>query len=889
MASGIGATSLGLRHAENAARYAQMPIISGQVSRRAHISPAELMALQNRSRTSRQANEIFQSLLARSAEDLDEQEQGAGEEGTGDGEGQAASPEDLQDAEQAGAKDSFRYSGDQNKNNQGQQDTSRKGKKRRKALFLVGGVAGGLIGIMVAVIIFLLPHHLQSLVNLANARAFASPQGAMREMGKVYQSYYIKNVVAASISNRCPTTRRTSACAFAFHNPTNPVWVMWDKWHQGNIENKWAAKGLIIGRDSAGKIYMTIPGKTSQTDISAVLSGEKTIFDMPGMTEHDAQIAMRDTLRQTTFWHRTYLRWQLRPVMAKYGIRRCITFCASGVNTLVGRGREFIRDRTVKAKLYLISRVIAPHSASMGLALQCIVTSGCDPTKKADNGGINGAERNQYEIENDAALERFAAKYGTESLDELLNQANDVLKKGYARYLAEQLVSFMVGKLGGDQAAKEASKQITSKAVPIIGWAVLAAQVIDFVSHANPKQKALQFMLTVQAGVAMYALYQSAADETRSGNMDTETLQGLSLLLSDEVADTNGNHSNAEDTPYYQRVINGDFPTSLETSLSNKAYAAESFSSTTRMRCNDNKPPPVDPGVCKEEDPDATSAFGEVLGDVSQAIPAPVAQLASMVSGGVDKLSGWVFGPITEVAQHIPGVQQIASNIGDWVSYATGPLMEFFQSKILLSPLAVFMSGGRTGTLVFMGAVQSASEFSQHMLGGRVLSLDELYSVTQSELSEQKDEFASLPLKDRLFSTDTPYSLASRAALSINPRVGSSLRDNFAGMLANPFGKLASGVTGMFSSRQTFAGNRQQLYPGIEMSGYMPEDLKGLGDPADYWDKNCADGTKTTAWNNSVVPNPNTFTPENHTVNLCLLIQSSTGAYGAMYGVPQPD
>lgn len=778
-------------------------------------------------------------------------------------------------------------------------------RNRKKAS--IGVLAGtGTIGVALALFSLILPLKVEMVVQNVEKKFMASSKNAVsHETDTLVKRFILKRVIPGYSGKSCVSTRVVSKDCSAVKKSValNPVSNLYNTWAEAKVETNLANKhGIEIKKMPDGTWRLKTPS-TSGDGVDIGKDGSKidNAFNKVGAAD------IRKAVREETSWYNMMTRYKAgRLLEQKYGVKRCVIACKTKdkIDAKVAANRNM-------AKILTVERVIMPRNQSLGIVLACFL-SGCDPTTNAQPDGDPGAPSSNGEPVNpevegnvSQALRDFAAKYNV--LDEaalkvLQQTADDIGKNGLTKYLVQK---------GLTKIGLEAGAQMASDAIPVVGWMNLAAKVISFGDNAGPAFKKLSYVTNAYAAVQLYSMYRTYADEIHTGNVSATNVgswvNSLGAGGSDNPNDPKlGGNANAEQSPAWGYVM-GKSPTSsafLGNDDGAKVYAATAGGSSGAYLCNDGKPIPANQTLCDEE---ILGGGNNIANSVHDFLNTPgvgvITTFAKVWTGSVGKLVGGVtdilsgaFSKATDVANGWCG---IAGNVigsittagyceaKSLMDEATPKITEAVVSRVIPSPFGTNMSGGRTMTMIAAGGDVAGNDFAHHGIGGRALSAQESADIQNQELSKDQQEFASLPLYDRLFSTDTQYSLISRAAIA----TPSSFSVSFSGMFSSIFSNIFNGFGSIFSGKTAWAATPAQTDPyGVTQYGYTQADLDKIGDPEVYWDNNCMDDAskgyqKDNSYNLEATRqiDDSTAMPKNTTTNACALIKTAVGSAGGKY------
>lgn len=748
--------------------------------------------------------------------------------------------------------------------------------KRNRTLF-GGGIAGTVISIFVLLFVAVLPQKISLMIEHLQNRFFATTQSALEAENEKLFDNYLREHVFPGLGPSCPTTKRDKSCVAPIQG-TGPVKAMYEQWRQKNLEGKLAEKyGIEFQKVGVGALAV-ISVKIS-THAVVKLDIDKDIFSQLSNTE--ARQVLTDALSKETRFKQVFLRFQLRGIMNKYGIRRCVlSFCT--IANVRNKIADAITDKKRAAVIFIAQRVLAPHFAGLSIAIQCLINTDCNPQNVNANASDteNGAPLSDYEQQLSDEMDQFAAKFGEDSLKGILTSVNDILEKGFARYMIETITAGLAGKLTSDTAASEAAGEVAGKAVPIVGWVNLAAEVVSALKDLGPKLKKMTYVTNIIPMIGMWTTYRTVVDESKSGHVDNAELGSFS----DSLGPSNKGPG-AETSPLYANLFesntsNGGTMSLLQTLLPQKAYADAMGSQKYLNFCDGSNPDDPNPAndtktpvpsgklICPEE---SLVAGNTTVSNMSDVIPGPIATIANVWNSTIGK----IFKFFGDIFAKLPGIKQFSDFIGQIIA----PLLQLIIKYLIPNPFHTNMSGARNFDVIAGGGDAVGNEAAHNELGGQKLTNVQAAEIVNKEMNQEKQQFDSQSFWARLFDKNSEYSLVGQVALAMPSSLQTSAEASFANLLTDPFTKLIHGFSSIFTTNHAFAATQPIDDPfGIDQYGYPDGTVPD--NPEAYWDAHCQDGTQTQNWNSNAAGNlsPLTEVPTNNTTNPCLLIQATTNS-----------
>lgn len=752
--------------------------------------------------------------------------------------------------------------------------------RHKKATAAIGGTlaGGGILGIFS--VSLLLPLKILSVVNNLDTYFQSATTAATTKMTDNLLNGYISKYVLPGINHGTCTDTFTSPGCVANVSGKGPVSRLYEAWHQDRLEHKLATDyGIVFGKDKAG-LYMKVKGPDSpavlnDADMQKVFNGEATIFDVGGekTTITEARAALRDALDGESLWKRMYFRFKFgRLLEEKYGVSRCVIAC-----NLRDKFTASIADKKLTAEATIIDRVFSKIAPEYSIIFQCMLSpdtcgdqlqnisnASTDPTLPPED-----TQLTQYESDMQGRLLAYAgddmAKLA--QLADLVEEAKKVSQQGLTTYLASKIVAYAIGPEAGDAVAS-----FGEKAVPIVGWVMLAAQVLSALNKLGPFLQHADYMVNAAAAVNLYMSYKTVASEMESGHVDSTELGSFNEALSTNLDGSSSDQADVTSTPLYGAINN--------TGVN---------ASKTTYKCNDGSSVQSGQLVCPEEVLDAGNAAATFLSDLTNDA-GPVTWFANLLTNNpITNLFNAIIGKgmqaVQAVCSAIPPcnatVNELTSLIGQFAGWVIGLLIP--------SPFSQHMSGGRTYDMMAAGADVSANKTCQVSLGCQKLSNQQVADIRNSVIAQDKADFSRLPLFARLFSTTSQYSLLSRVAVSM-PSTLPQAAANVSAVISNPFAAIAHSFANILSSDRAFAATTLTSDPfGVIQYGYPTGQVPT--DPETYWDQHCTNNQTNVDWFNQQQQDANTGEAVATTTDPCLLILSMVqSAGGAMdYSLLPPD
>jgi hypothetical protein len=761
-------------------------------------------------------------------------------------------------------------------------------KTKKWIIGICAGIAAALIGSVFA-FLALLPLKIISIVtNLEHTFSATTENALDKETGNLFNGYE-RQIIRAYNAPSCHGSTIDATCV-ANITGNNPVSKLYQAWKQQRLEQQLATKyNIVIGKNTVtNKLYMTIDGvnAASDDDLKAVMNGDKSIFDLGGgvkqMSVTEVRQRIDSALEGASLWDKAYFRFKYSKLLeTKYGVKLCVIAC-----NVYDKFTAPISQKLKTAEAQIVMRVIQPVNQSYALAVACAFNDSCDPTHTSDT--VTDADLTAGDPDPEA-LTTFQQQLQSsllslldsdpEELASIITLSNSIIKNGFAASIASEVAQQIATQLLGQSA--ESAAAAGEAAVPIVGWVLLGAKVEADLARIGPALRVLGYASSAAAAVSMWSTYSSVASEMKSGHTDSTEVGTFTQSLDSNINPNSRDDSDATSTPFY-----------------NELYGDGSSNANSSYRCNDGNKVPAGQVVCPEEQLDSGN---RVANSISYWTNIPV------ITGAADFVNtvfnNGILQPVFSVlvdtfglACHaIPGCESAMSAL----QQGFGQIISWLAGKLIASPFTgpdaqpnnPDISGGRTFDMMAAGADVSYNTSCRVQLGCQALSPQQVATIRNQQLDNEKAQFDSQPFFARMFSTSSPYSLVSRLAVAIpstNPLT--AFGQWFSDFISNPFSQIATVFSSVFASDKAFAATPAAPDPfGVVQYGYLASDpvftnSTFANDPETYWQQNCQNNATTLSWiNNQNDVDPDTGESEPTTTEPCLLIQSSVQSAGVLF------
>lgn len=715
---------------------------------------------------------------------------------------------------------------------------------------MVGGISGFL---QFAVQPFQLPSISQYLEDLKYANF---NNASRRAMEHAFTGYIAAVLLPGMREKGCPSTKITRNCAGDITGE-GPVKLLWRKMSgldskNAAIEYKLALRGIEI-QNSGGRFFLRAPNLDNPIDLADVEAGRvSNIFEMRELSRAEVRAEMRRIFEEEGDYKKLLYRMRVGNMLKKYGITRCLVACEFK-DRLHGKQNEL----KSAGLAFLNQRVFETRAGLLGLYLNCMLVP-CDDILSSP--GPEGDESTMGEPNSDLhrstrnLLAQLSARFGAETLEAMVERVKDLDRDG----LQLHLTKLAIEKLGGSVLGREIDPATVTRIASPIGWVLAAVRVAILISQAS-QLRTMIYLLSGAAMVQSAELMRTISHEARAGQMSADMLGSTTNIFRHGPFNSG---PSLEDSPAWDKTVasvqNRPAMAFMRTLLPQKAYAQAAGQASLNYECNDGRSifnhqrqgGDASNNLCDEVRLGADEEFLVQIGDFVRGIPGlgVIIDIAEQIFEIIAAILGPISQAILDVITLIPGVQAAIDGIGQWIS----PFIIGFFQDVLKDPLGDKPSGARMIEMVIGGNELAGKDSAHRLLGGQAMTPGQQATILREEEQIAREDFAIRPLKERLFTTESPYSLTSQIALTAPSDVPGALRHAFAGLLGNPVGKLASSVGSIFTLNRASAQDitvQQSMY-NIVAHGYPASDpFWEETDLAAYWEEKCADGKINTAYN----------------------------------------
>lgn len=747
--------------------------------------------------------------------------------------------------------------------------------------WLLGAGGAGVVGIILAGFMALLPFKVNSIIENLQNKFFAVPQSVVQKRAELYLSRYFTQHVIPSLDKGglCSSTRTMDRNCIDAVQGDSLADKFFRAMRDGRVESQLANKYGIEFAKQGNNYYLRVDSTKSSLNIDGFRKNPDGLWQAMG-EKHDIRVAFNKAIENETFWKRMMMRFKVGSLMQrKYSIPLCL-FACDYTQEKADQFSSWKDKKTEAAKLSIIRRVVQPHAEVTGLALECIISSDCKIDAKPD--ATDHERRTALEDKIKQHLDQIGVDLGTDSAEKIAKVAKIADSIGENGGLSGYIIDTILEKT----IQSEAIKAGVSKGIPIIGWIDMGAKVVSTIHNVGPVIKRAAFVINAGSMIKLYMMYRSNVDECKSGRCDAEMYGSMAKQLGSEAG---GKGQPAEISPLYSEELSSGRspPTALLDLLSPTAYAqsANLTSDKPIYTCDSGQPIGVGQFICPEESL-LTDNFFTQLTTIMDKPPLDVltnsADLWNNSVGQILGLLGTAVGPLAGAADSL--VEQTIpwyKSVKDAVNSGLATMFNGIATWFIPSPISDNMSGARTGNMLIGGADAAGNDYSHYGLGGKRLSDQQVVEIRNEQSQQDKEEFDSKPLFARLFDSEDANSLVSRVAMDMPTNASAGIQSSIASLASNPFSKIFHNFGALLSNSKVIAATAKPDPFGIPQYGYPLDDPALSTDPSTLTPDYCA--KLTTAWENDVHVDPATGMDEHDSVNPCLLDEAVLGSFGGRY------
>ena len=748
-------------------------------------------------------------------------------------------------------------------------------KSKKRILILIATTISALATGIAGLFGMISPFKALSIPQFLEDKMFSSMNNATSKMGEQLFTSYVKRYVLPSLipGTNCSSTKTSRHCTPKIQSNTI-VGALFERWRNAKhvaLENKLALNHGIELYSDGGRYFMRSPALGNAVSLDAVANGTvSNMFELPELSKNEVRAEMRKAFQDESFFKKLMMRHRVGNLLKKkYGIVRCQFACDFKNKFKIGNAKK----RAFYAKL--IERVETPRLTMISTVIQCMMQE-CGDHLTPDNEDPNSPGANEPKDDFDrttrATLAQFASKYSSAKLEDLVKNLDEIKKDGFGMWAFKKSVEKVLGKIVGEDVAGIIAQRAAAAATPL-GWILLAIKTLYFLQTAGAKIHKYAYMVNSTTMVATFYMFRTFADEVRSHHVDAMIMGSMTDALSGNV---DGRATNpVEASPLYDYYFGtATSPTAafMQSLLPPKAYAQGTggTSTTATEKCNDGKTVQesqseeggVTDYVCNELNLlegtdlnkvlDGSAAFINSIPILREVIDVAGGAIAA-VGGFINDLVGAVVGFAEDVVlgileTFVPGIGALIDKVKAQLGELAMNLLMWLSQFVVPQLLPDGFGSDRLFDVMTGGADAAGNEAAHNQIGGKLLTTQERAMINADQTERENEDFAILPLKDRLFATDNERSFISQVALNTPSNITTAAQSNVASLLANPFSAIADSFASLLTWKKVSAQQPQGSPFQIAQYGIPIDNPVFKEDPVDFWDNNCEDGKIEKAW-----------------------------------------
>ncbi len=766
-----------------------------------------------------------------------------------------------------------------------------KGQSRTRKTFGGGLLAGGIAGLLVSLFTLLLPMKLEHFLTNLQQNYFGGAESAVSTRAQELFEAYLRAAVIPSVggAGNCSSTRTIDKTCFNDIGNDTPAKRLWRGWRDVRLENTLATKyGIEIERKPGEGAFIKYKGTRLSTDDFFGDGGDGD----QRLKRSNYRKAVNKALENESRMKRVYYRYKIGALLErKYGIRRCLVACDTR-NKIDSKKKDY----KLFAKLTIVNKIITPRSEAYGFILTCLLDTSAGGCKTDPETG-DPKDANERRSALETSLREFSEKAGREITQQSLDKATEIIDKigergGYGRYIAGELGEKLGGKIAGE-AGSELGEKVGTGAIPVIGWINFAASLIykseaigSTIKYAGYAQHALE-------AASVYTTWVTFNDEIKNGYADSGLISSMAGSLSTGIDPDKPSAQGAEVSPVWGDISSPPTQTSFMDTLFPKAFAAETVRPIRPLyTCNDGEALEAGKKICPEED-FRTKNIATEMSDFWQGSPQNLLYGAAAVwNNSIGSVFNFLGNLVGDAASLIPGFNELSAAILE----VAAPLIEQLGKYIFKSAVTDVMSGARLTQVLASGASVASSE------AGKAIGAPTVSGLTAQKYrdyykEQRRQEFAQMPLKDRLFGTSENNSLLSHVAMATPTDPVNSVSRSVASLFTNPFASLGNSAAFAFGTNTAYAedqwcprneagqcvedsGKIHDVF-GVPQNAYAPNDPVLKADPNTYTDSYCEGVNRQ--WADSFKEDEETGQMVPTIANPCKLEEAAVTAAGGFF------
>ena len=204
-------------------------------------------------------------------------------------------------------------------------------KNNKKKAAYGGGAIGGIIALIVAVFMMLIPLKIEHIISNLQKHFFATSENAVGKESETMLKKYLAKTVTGYKNANCSSTIDKN-CKFSLDYGKGPIGKLYTDWHNARLENKLAEKYGIEFKKVGNDWYLKAPGTSIEGDrISQNPDGSISESSIDSEFQRADRQTMRSAIGEATAneskWKQVMYRFKVGKLLeSQYGIKRCIIF-----------------------------------------------------------------------------------------------------------------------------------------------------------------------------------------------------------------------------------------------------------------------------------------------------------------------------------------------------------------------------------------------------------------------------------------------------------------------------------------------------------------------------------------------------------------------------------
>lgn len=646
---------------------------------------------------------------------------------------------------------------------------------RNKKKFAAGGIAGGLVALLISGIIALLPLKIEHMMKNVFSKRFSKIERAYgRRAHKMTYKYFAKRHAGFEPSDAVCVT------GGPFHD-------MMCTWRKDRFEAKlFENQGIKVTEGSDGKA-ISVEFQRDGKGVKVPANKLEEFLEKGDLEYRDANRFFKKAIREETRWHQIYKRRHLRQSMRNaFGITKWKVFTGKGGE----EGKKGVRSE-------FRSRALAPIKTKLAGWLSCITGDGqCPGDQQPDivnEDGRKAADQMEQNVNEaidetiaEAEPENDVPEIDAEAIEKIAQQGGEEISQQAAEELSQKSASVFSKLL-----ASKLVSQIAVKAIPIVGWIDLGAKIDKAITNNVIDQIATEKNSLQYA--AVFAGWSTTASNIHDGKKSADEVAQAMELLDGETGDISK-------AAGYNDVMSGN-PVGVKVKGVNGVHGREGTGGELKS---------------------AYLANPQIKYMVHPMLVAWNATVGKVL-GWLGNILGGIVGFLADKS-----LDFFASVTGIDVNSLLARAMEF----LFNTAFGTVVDGSETGPELFnaidAGGDVTANQFAKDS-GGKKLSDAEVAFLEQEIYGEKQVDRESQNWFTRVASAKNPESVVSRMVIAApsSPQAAVDRTGRYiASIFSNPFEIFSSIGTSFaqFALPRAYADTPSNLY-GVQQYGFTDAEL----------------------------------------------------------------